>query len=135
MYTSLKTTYKAKPEKYLADSAYRNKDDLEYLYKENCLLYMPTKKKKTKALRERVLRNDCKDDSEADQEWIKRMETMEANKIYNRRIRASETINAFLKNHGVQQFMIRGINKVKGLIDLACLAFNILTLKRLYNII
>ena len=83
-----------------------------------------------------MLSNNCNnDDTLADCEWIKRMETEEANKLYNRRIRVSETINAFFENHGIHRLMIKGIKKVKGLIDLACLAYNMMTMKRLYNIV
>lgn len=135
MFLSLRAIYGDNFDSYLADSAFRNQKDFEELYKAGCSIYMPSNKKKTAALRKKVLSGDLKSISEVDIDWIKRMETEEANELYNRRIRASETINAFLKNHGLGQAITRGVRKIKGMIDLACLAYNILTIKRLYNIV
>lgn len=135
MYSSLKSIYDFDIDAYLVDAGYRNKEDFQTLFNDGCLVYSPSKKQKTAALRKRVLEGNLKNDTEADQEWIKRMETEEANELYNHRIRSSETINAFLANHGIKQFLVRGVEKVKGLIDLACLAYNVQIINRLYNII
>lgn len=135
MYSLLKSTYKTDIEKYLVDSAYRNKEHFQAMYEDGCLTYSPSTKKNTASLRKRILSREGKKDTPADKEWIKRMETEEAKEIYNRRIRVSETINAFFTNHGIHQLIVRGIKKVKGFMDLACLAYNIMTIKRLYNII
>jgi len=135
MYSSLISTYDFDIDSYLVDSGFRNKEDFQELFNDECLVCSPTKKKKTAALRKRVLEGNCEGDTQADQEWIRRMETEEANKLYNRRIRSSETINAFFANHGIRQFLVRGVEKVKGLIDLACLAYNMQIIKRLYEII
>lgn len=135
MYSCLTSTYGVKIDSYLADSAFRNKEDFQTMFDSGCSIYCPTQKEKTRALKKRVLEGNCKKDTEADKEWIRRMEKEESNKLYNRRIRVSETINAFFSNHGIHQLLVRGVKKVKGFIDLACLAYNALAIKRLYNLI
>lgn len=135
MYSRLRGAYGVGINSYLADSAFRNKDDFVAMFESGCSVYCPTQKKKTQALRKRVLSGDCGKDTEADIDWVLRMEEEEANELYNRRIRVSETINAFFKNHGIHQLFVRGVKKVKGFIDLACLSYNVMTMKRLYDFI
>jgi len=135
MYSAIRNIYGVKINSYLADSAFRNKEDFQKMFNSGCFIYLPTKKKKTLSLRKRVLSGNCDQDTEADKEWIRRMEKKESNELYNRRIRVSETMNAFLVNHGMQRLLVRGVKKVKGFIDLACLAYNMITINRLYEII
>jgi len=135
MYSSLRDQYGLEIDSYLVDSAFRNRDDFAELFDSGCKIYCPTKKKKTAALRKRILSGNYEKDTQADIDWVLRMEEAEAGELYNRRIRASETINAFFTNHGIHQLLVRGTKKVKGFIDLACLAYNMLTIKRLYNLI
>ena len=63
------------------------------------------------------------------------METEKVKAICNQRIRTSETINAFIKKRGLYQLTVRGLRKVKGFIDMICLTYNMLIIKRRYPFI
>jgi transposase len=128
IYERLKSTYKRGFESYLVDSAYLKPMDLKQLYNDNCLVYSPVKNGTGKMIKRKAFKKGK--GSDAEREFVKRMESNEAQKVYNRRIRLSETINAFLKNRGLGRLMIRGLEKVKGFINLACLTYNMQIIKR-----
>lgn len=134
MYQKLTNTYPVKIDNFLVDSGFKNKDDLKALHENKCNVYMPTIKI-PQTLIGKVLSGKDKKMSEAESIWIRRMNTEEAKTIYNKRLRASETINAFFRNHGLGQFFVRGMQKVQGTIDLFCLTYNMMSIKRLFNII
>jgi transposase len=130
MFNSLKELYALTPKKYLVDSAYIKRDDLVSMFLKGCSVYSPTNKSTALTIKKRVFSK--KESTSAEKEFILRMSTLEAQKIYNKRIRTSETINAFIRNRGLSHFMIRGLRKVKGMIDLICLTYNLQIIKRLY---
>jgi len=67
-----------------------------------------------------------KTDSEAIEEWRKRMGTPEAQAIYKERASTVETANAECKTYrGLTQFLVRGINKVKCVALWSAMAYNI----------
>jgi transposase len=58
--------------------------------------------------------------------WRKRMETEEAQAIYKQRASTVEWVNAMLRNRGLQQFTVRGLEKVKAVVLWFCLLHNLL---------
>lgn len=134
MYNDLTDTYQRAIDNFLVDAGFKNEDDLQALYEKNCNVYMPVTRK-SNSLKQRVLSKNTQGISEAIIAWIHRMNTKEADAIYKKRIRSSETINAFFRNHGLGQLLVKGMRKAKGMIDLFCLTYNMLTIKRLYNVI
>ena len=130
MFNDLRQKYKKDINKYLADSGYQNKDDLKEMYSQEVSVYMPTDNKKS-SLRNKVLTGNHKGISEAEKELVKRMETEEAKIIYKKRIRASETIHAYFRNHGLGQLVVKGKRKVEGVLNLYCLTYNMTVLKRM----
>lgn len=131
MYEDLKLKYNSQIDTYLVDRGYRSVDDLQSLHKEGTCVYMPTKGQ-VETLKEKVLSGEHKGITEAEIDWIKRMETDEGKKHYKRRIRVSETINAYFRNHGLGQLLVRGIKQVVGFINLSCLTYNMTVIDRLY---
>lgn len=53
------------------------------------------------------------DDSPAVAQWRQRMATPEAKEIYKQRAASAEYSNAHARNRGLQQFLVRGLRKVK----------------------
>ncbi len=59
--------------------------------------------------------------------WRERMETPEAKEIYRARAGLCELVNAHQKeHHGIRQFLVKGIDKVKCVMLLSAITSNIL---------
>jgi hypothetical protein len=131
MFEDLKRKYPIKISRFLVDSAYIKLGDLNFLHDQNCLVYSPTSKSTALTIKKRVF-SGKKNVSEGEKEFIFRMKTNESKQIYNKRIRTSETINAFIRNRRLYQFTVRGLQKVKGFIDLIALTYNMQVIKRMF---
>ena len=57
--------------------------------------------------------------------WRRRMETKEAKAIYKQRASTVEWVNAMLRNRGLHQFPVRGLEKVKAVVLWFCLLHNL----------
>jgi len=66
------------------------------------------------------------DDSEAIGQWRKRMGTAEAKEIYKDRASTAECVNAIARNRGLQQFPVRGLQKVQAVVLWFALAHNLM---------
>ena len=62
--------------------------------------------------------------------WRQRMATEEGQAIYRRRW-PTERPHAHMRNHGLRQLLVRGIEKVKAVVLMHAIAFNFLQVKRL----
>jgi transposase len=111
------------PDKWLQDGGYNNKAELEKTGKnyKNCKIYMPVKETETN---KGDLYTRRSDDGEVLGEWRERMGTKEAKEIYKERAATAEYVNAQARNHGLQQFLVRGLHKVKCVALIYALAHN-----------
>ncbi len=134
MYQHLMDKHGKTIKSYIVDDGYTNISDVQALYEQGTHVYMPTEGK-SKSKREKILSEDYKGESEAAIEWVKRMETEEAKEIYKKRIRVSETINAYFRNHGLGQMLVRGLRKSAGVVNLFCLAYNMTIIERLFSVL
>jgi hypothetical protein len=67
------------------------------------------------------------DDTPVIAEWRARMATSDAKEIYAQRGATAERVNADLKTHrGLTQMGVRGLEKVKAVVLLCALTFNVL---------
>lgn len=123
MIKQVETRYGEVPKKWLQDGGYNNKAELEKTGKayKGCQIYMPVKE--TGANKE-GLHARRSDDSEVLGEWRERMGTEEAKEIYKERAATAEYANAQARNHGLQQFLVRGLPKVKCVALIYALAHN-----------
>jgi Transposase DDE domain len=110
MIKQVEKRYNQLPGKWLQDSGYRNKAELDKVGKtyKSCKIYMPVKESEAN-------KGDMKrsDESEVSREWRERMGTEEAKEIYKERAETAEYANAQARNHGLKQFLVRGLFKVK----------------------
>jgi hypothetical protein len=106
MMQQIKKRYNKMPNKWLADPGYRALNDIEKAYKLNpsCEIYIPLMESKNKD-------TSSNKESKPISEWRKRMEQNEANIIYRQRAATSECVNAIARNRGLQQFLVRGMQK------------------------
>lgn len=97
------------PKSHLADGGYRDHKDIEKIKKINqgCKIIVPVK---NSHLEESYIPKE--NESEANKEWRIYMGTIEAKEKYKDRASTSEFVNAQARNRGLQQFVVRGVEKV-----------------------
>lgn len=115
----------AVPKEILTDGGFAKPADIETLSKPpyNCTVYAPPtvyKDKNGKVLEPR------KDEGPHAAEWRERMKTAEAQAIYRERAATIECVNALARNRGMQQFRVRGVEKVYAVVLLFALAHNLM---------
>lgn len=100
---------KIHPRSHLADGGFRDHKDLEKIKKINpgCKTIVPVK---NSHLEESYIPKE--NESEATKEWRMYMGTIEAKEKYKDRASTSELVNAQARNRGLQQFVVRGVEKV-----------------------
>ena len=83
-------------------------------------------KKKSEKDKSRDPHEPLPDDAPAVAAWRKRMGTDEAKEIYKDRAATAECVNAIARNRGLQQFAVRGVQKVKAVVLWYVLAHNLI---------
>jgi transposase len=112
----------APPKNWVGDAAYSGQEDLNTITEifPNCRYYAPAQVNKgIDPKRHR------RTDSEAVKKWRNMLGTEESKKLYKNRCSTAEFSNAQVKNRGLRQFLVRGIEKVKGMTLLHAIAQNI----------
>ncbi len=117
--------YGLSPQQALADGGFDSKKDIERLHADKIELFcpLPSKTKGDPAV-------PRKDDGPGVIAWHLRMSSQAGQALYKRRF-ASERPHAHMRNHGLQQFLVRGADKVKAVALWHVHAFNFLQFKRL----
>jgi len=104
---------------WIGDSAYSGKGDVEVAAEQypNCRYYAPPKARKGIDPKKHL-----KTDSEAVKKWRDLIDTIEVNELYKRRCSTAEFSNAQMKNRGLGELFVRGLEKVKSNILLNVIA-------------
>ena len=114
------------PKDYLVDGGYRGHYNIEALAEAGVRAFAPVLKPKKEGIDPFAPRAD---DTPVVAEWRARMATDEAKEIYRQRAATAERVNADLKTHrGLASLNVRGLEKVKTVVLLGVLTFNILRL-------
>src|SRR5438445_8078053 len=110
----------------LADGGYSTKADIEDTAAVGVTLYTPVKEEQEK--REKGLDpfEPIPSDSKAMAEWRMMMGKPESKELYKKRASTAEYSNAQARNHGLQQFRVRGLDKVKVIALWYALALNLI---------
>jgi transposase len=114
-----------KVEQHLMDGGYLRMEDIVQAHQQGVELYVPAKPAKNPNNRGREL-EPKPSDSEAVQAWKRRMDSEQGKKIYRQRASTSETINAELRTHGLSQFTVRGLSKIKCVVLWSAIAYNVI---------
>jgi Transposase DDE domain len=112
MLDQIEDRFEERPEEALVDGGFAKLEDIAQVQggEKRCTVYAPVAKPK----REGVDRHEPKaTDGKEVAEWRARMGTPEAKEIYKERAATAECVNAQARNRGLQQFTVRGIEKVK----------------------
>jgi transposase len=108
----IQTRYGVTPKEALVDGGYVKRADIEQLATAQppCRVYAPPPELKTHDGREV---KPPSHESAAVKEWRERMKTAAAQQIYKERAATAECVNAQARNRGFQQFVVRGLTKVR----------------------
>jgi transposase len=120
--------YGKQPEEYLVDGGFATKDDIEEVSSSDeepkgTTVYAPVQKSKDPQIDSHTPR---KNDSPSVAAWRLRMATDEAKEIYKDRASTAECVNAIARNRGLQQFGVRGLEKVRAAVLWYVLAHNLM---------
>jgi transposase len=121
MINQVEDRYAKIADEWLVDQGYLVHDHISNTQKRGCKVFVtPSKVGKKNAYEP----HDGEDNELA--EWRVRMGTDEAKEIYKDRASNSEWANAGMRNRGMKQLLVRGINNVKSVLSLHTLTHNIL---------
>lgn len=119
--------YEQMPERLLADGDFANLEDIETLHTEHEVdVYAPIKNAEQMQAKGIDPHQAKPKDSPGVGAWRERMGTDEAKMIYKRRAQTAEWANARVRNCGLRQFLVRGLEKVRSATLLYALAHNLM---------
>jgi hypothetical protein len=121
-----KDRYGHPPSEMLADGGFASRDDIDSASNadEPTVVYAPvqtSRKNKDKPCYERQPA-----DTDAVAKWRERMSTLEAQEIYKQRAATAECVNALARTRGLQQFLVRGLQKIRTIALWFALAHNVI---------
>jgi transposase len=118
----LQRRYGRKPKEVLADGGFASIPDIHEMESQGIRVYAPPKKPTNP---NRGKYEPWRRDSEAVAGWRRRMGTEEAKRIYRERASSIECVNAQMRNRGLRQFPVRGLQKVRAVTLWFALAHNL----------
>ncbi len=128
MLDQIEKRYQRKPKEHLVDGGFVTVLDIEDTFQRQIDVYAPLPQL-------RRARPPAKPSRQANgpgvSTWKERMQTEEAKAIYRQRAASIEWVNAQARNRGLQQFLVRGINKVRSILLWFALTLNLWVVARL----
>ncbi|MGH9188922.1 MAG: IS1182 family transposase [Acidimicrobiales bacterium] len=115
----IRAHYGRAPGEFLADGGYVSLAEIDDLSACGTTIYAPP------MIRPRRAVSHHPTDSPAVAEWRARMDSPEAQAIYRERAATAEWVNALARNRGLQQFRVRGLDKVRSILLWFALAHNL----------
>ena len=116
------------PEEYLVDGGFRSKADIDKVSphpeaedSRRTVVYAPVRKSKEGS----DVHQRRKNEPASVGDWRERMGTEAAKEIYKDRAATAECVNAIARNRGLQQFGVRGLEKVRAALLWYALAHNL----------
>jgi transposase len=128
-----KDRYGGPPGEMLIDGGFASREDIDSASTAEppTVVYAPVQKSRKDKGKNCYERQPA--DTDAVAQWRQRMSTPEAKEIYKQRASTAEWSNAMARNRGMQQFLVRGLEKVKAVVLWFALAHNLVraaTLRR-----
>ena len=114
--------YEQVPGEMLVDGGFVKKEDIVQATLGGTTVYAPVQKSQDP---KRDPHTPRADDPPAVAAWRQRMASDEAKVIYRERASTAECVNALARNRGLQQFVVRGLRKVKAIVLWYVLAHNL----------
>jgi transposase len=116
--------YGKSPDELLADGGYAQLEDIEEVSSSSgTTVYAPVQKPRKEG---RDPHQPLPGDSATIAEWRQRMGIPEAKQVYKERASTAECVNAISRNRGLQQFLVRGSDKVRAVALWFAIAHNLM---------
>lgn len=112
------------PKEWLMDGGFATREDITTLETRQVTVYAPVRLPRSKKEEDRY--RPRYGDSPQVVAWRQRMSTPEAQRIYRQRAASAEWSNAQLRQHGIQQFTVRGVAKATTVALLAIVVHDLL---------
>lgn len=125
MFDQVKNRYNTTPERWLVDQGYLEHKDIIKVQKSDCDVYVNPKTKRKDGTEESAYQIHEAEHEEL-AKWRVRMGMDEAKEIYKDRASNSEWANAGMRNRGLRQLLVRGLNNVKSVLCLHAITHNVL---------
>ena len=132
MLDQLEDRYDHVPDEYLIDGGFAAIPEIEKAAKRGATVFAPVRKPRDPA-RDRY--EPRPGDSKETADWRERMGTATAKAIYRDRAASVECVNAHVRNRGLQQFMVRGLEKVRAVLLWQALAQNLMRANSLGSVV
>jgi transposase len=126
MIEQLRARYDQTPQEVLVDGGFATLETIERMTGQAITIYTPEKATTAKA--EPVgepTKKRRRPDSPAVAAWRQRMNREEGKAIYRQRASTAEWVNALARNRGLQQFLVRGLEKVQAVATWFAVAHNL----------
>ena len=116
-----------RPPEVLTDGGFSTKDDIQQLNdpKRGYKVYTPVKEEEKQRQKGQDPFAPRPGESPELSEWRTRMGTDEAKEIYKQRASTAECVNALARQRGLQQFLVRGLEKIRGVATWFAVAHNL----------
>ena len=120
-----KDRYGQPPGEMLVDGGFAAREDIDSASRAEppTVVYAPVQKSRKEEGKICYERQPA--DTDAVAQWRQRMSTPEAQEIYKDRAATAECVNAQARNRGMQQFLVRGLRKIKAVVLWFALAHNL----------
>ncbi len=117
--------YGRPPGEMLVDGGFASREDIDSASRAEppTVVYAPVQKSRKDKGTNCYARQPA--DTDAVAQWRQRMATPEAKEIYRERASTAEWTNAMARNRGMQQFLVRGLQKIKAVVLWFALAHNL----------
>lgn len=122
MLDQLEERYEMRPKEYLVDGGFAKRQAIEEATEGGTIVYAPVNKPKDST---RDRHKPRPGDSPVVAQWRKRMGTDAAKEIYKERAATVECVNAHVRNRGLRQFLVRGLQKVRAVLLWQAIAHNV----------
>jgi transposase len=116
----------AVPDQHLVDGGFATKKDIEETTKLGTTVLAPVKEEEQQKAKGQDPFQPKKGDKPEVAAWRVRMGTAAAKQLYKLRGETAEWVNACMRQRGMQQFMVRGLEKVRAMVLWYVLAHNLL---------
>ncbi len=126
MVEQIKERYDQKPKEMVADGSYAGAPDIEALHRQGVAVIAPVRDEQKKVTLGKDPYQPVRGDKAGMKAWRERMGTAAAKELYRLRCATAEWVNAGARNRGLQQFGVRGKQKVRAVALWQALAHNVL---------
>jgi hypothetical protein len=112
MVAKIESLYGARPEAYLVDGGFVDQAAIGRVEESKTEVFAPMPRVETWFAKGKDPYARRPGDTDAEAAWRARMGTAEAREQYKKRASTAEWVNAQARNHGLRQFLVRGMKKV-----------------------